>query len=264
MSRAKLQPNLPQSTESGFTIIECLLAIIIVTLLMTAIAPVLALSVATRVQSRRVELATNAARAYIDGLRAGTIPPPPIISTNPPPALPAPNQNLNNCTQNRNYCPPRPANIPLTTPSTTQLYCINFEADSSSPLQAIKGCTDKSSRAMIVQAAAYIPRPTGAGVAQPDPTKGYQLRLRVYRADAFTPGRTLLPGNVNNQPRVAASFTGGTGLGKNQLPLVQMSTEIVTQGTGGTNYLDLCKRLYLQKNPGRSDTDASAACPVNN
>lgn len=257
MSRAKLQPNLPQSTESGFTIIECLLAIIIVTLLMTAIAPVLALSVATRVQSRRVELATNAARAYIDGLRAGTIPAPPIISTTTP--LPAPNPNLNNCTKNRNYCPPVAASTPLTTPTTTQLYCINFDPD-----PARNGCTNKSSRAMIVQAAAYIPRPAGAGAAQPDPTKGYQLRLRVYRADAFTPGRTLLPGNVNNQPRVAASFTGGTGLGKNQLPLVQMSTEIVTQGTQGTSYLDLCKRLYLQQNPGRSDAQASAACPVNN
>lgn len=261
MSRAKLPPNLPQSTESGFTIIECLLAIIIVTLLMTAIAPVLALSVATRVQSRRVELATNAARAYIDGLRSGTIPPPPIITTNPPPALPAPNPNLN-CKQNRNYCPPPPANTPLTTPSTTQLYCINFEANSSSNDQAIKSCTNKSSRAMIVQAAAYIPRPTGA--AQPDPQKGYQLRLRVYRADAFTPGTTLLPGSVLNQPRVAASFTGGTGLGKNQLPLVQMSTEIVTQGTEGTSYLDLCKRLHLQRNPGATDAQASAACPVNN
>jgi hypothetical protein len=120
---------------------------------------------------------------------------------------------------------------------------------------------------MIVQAAAYIPRPAGASVALPDPKKGYQVRLRVYRADAFTPGRTLLPGNAQNQPRVAASFTGGTGLGKNQLPLVQMSTEIVTQGTegtGGTSYLDLCKRLYLQKNPGRNDAQASAACPVNN
>lgn len=259
MSRAKLPPNLPQSTESGFTIIECLLAIIIVTLLMTAIAPVLALSVATRVQSRRVELATNAARAYIDGLRSGTIPPPPIISTTTPLAAPT-NPNLN-CTKNRNYCPPPPANTPLTTPTTTQLYCINFEADPSSPDPARKGCTNKSSRAMIVQAAAYIPRP--AGVA-PDPTKGYQLRLRVYRAEAFTPGTTLLPGSVQNQPRVAASFTGGTGLGKNQLPLVQMSTEIVTQGTEGTSYLDLCKRLYLQRNPSATDAQASAACPVNN
>ncbi len=264
MSRSKLQPKLPQSTESGFTIIECLLAIIIVTLLMTAIAPVLALSVATRVQSRRVELATNAARAYIDGLRSGTIPPPPIISTtSSPPVLLAPSPSLN-CTQNRNYCPPPPASRPLTTPSATYLYCINFEADPTSNDLAKKGCTNKSSRAMIVQAAAYIPRPTGASVALPDPKKGYQVRLRVYRADAFTPGRTLLKGDANNQPRVAASFTGGTGLGKNQLPLVQMSTEIVTQGTEGTSYLDLCKRLYLQKNPGKNDTQASAACPVNN
>ena len=65
-----------QSNESGFTIIESLIAIIVVAILLVAIAPVLALSVATRVQARRVELATQAAKAYIDGVSSGTIPTP--------------------------------------------------------------------------------------------------------------------------------------------------------------------------------------------
>jgi type II secretory pathway pseudopilin PulG len=48
---------------------------IVVSVLMIAIAPVMAFSVATRVQARRVELATQAARTYIDALRTGAIKP---------------------------------------------------------------------------------------------------------------------------------------------------------------------------------------------
>ncbi|NES72920.1 MAG: prepilin-type N-terminal cleavage/methylation domain-containing protein, partial [Okeania sp. SIO2D1] len=47
------QTNL-QESEAGFTIIESLIAIIIVGILMVAIAPVIAFSAATRLQARRV------------------------------------------------------------------------------------------------------------------------------------------------------------------------------------------------------------------
>src|SRR6476469_3620673 len=57
----KLKPQ-----DSGYTIIESLVAMIVVSVLMIAIAPVMAYSVATRVQARRIELATQAASAYID------------------------------------------------------------------------------------------------------------------------------------------------------------------------------------------------------
>ncbi|NES68106.1 MAG: type II secretion system protein, partial [Okeania sp. SIO2D1] len=68
----KLQTNI----NAGYTIMEGLVAMIMVAFLMSAVAPVIALSVGTRVQARRVELATQAARSYIDGLRAGSIPAP--------------------------------------------------------------------------------------------------------------------------------------------------------------------------------------------
>ncbi|MEG5160783.1 prepilin-type N-terminal cleavage/methylation domain-containing protein [Microcoleus sp. AT3-A2] len=73
MSKQRQQQNLPQSRDSGYTIIESLVAMIVVSVLMIAIAPVMAYSVATRVQARRIELATQAARAYIDALRTGAI-----------------------------------------------------------------------------------------------------------------------------------------------------------------------------------------------
>jgi len=75
MSKQRQQQNLPQSRDSGYTIIESLVAMIVVSVLMIAIAPVMAYSVATRVQARRVELATQAARTYINALRTGAIEP---------------------------------------------------------------------------------------------------------------------------------------------------------------------------------------------
>jgi len=252
MSSSKPQLNLPPSTQSGFTIIECLLAIIIVSLLMAAVAPVLALSVATRVQSRRVELATAAAKSYIDGLRSGAILPPPIGTTAPPTGTTAlanavvPSTSSLDCKTNRDYC---------TTP--TNLYCINFDGF---------GCTDNSPknilRAMIIQPIAYNPNQTTPATA----SQGYQLGIRVYRADAFNGTNELKAGKdqKKDQPRVvAASFTGG--LGDKQAPLVEMTTEIVTDlkknPTGSpTKFIDLCKRVYLTKNTGATADEATTKC----
>ena len=72
MTKQKQHQNLSQSRDGGYTIIESLVAMIVVSVLMIAIAPVMAFSVATRVQARRMELATQAARAYIDALRPRT------------------------------------------------------------------------------------------------------------------------------------------------------------------------------------------------
>ena len=56
---------------------EGLVAMIVVaTTLMSAIGSVIALSVGVRIQARRVELATRAAKSYIDGLNSGVISPP--------------------------------------------------------------------------------------------------------------------------------------------------------------------------------------------
>lgn len=46
----------------GVTLLESLVAMLVVGILMTAIAPLIALSAAARVQARRVDQATQAAR----------------------------------------------------------------------------------------------------------------------------------------------------------------------------------------------------------
>ncbi|MFN6070099.1 MAG: prepilin-type N-terminal cleavage/methylation domain-containing protein, partial [Pseudanabaena sp.] len=43
------------SNQSGFSLLEALMAILVVSILMTAILPMIILSTATRVQSRRVD-----------------------------------------------------------------------------------------------------------------------------------------------------------------------------------------------------------------
>lgn len=151
MSKQKPHPNLSQRRDAGYTIIESLVAMIVVSVLMIAIAPVMAFSVATRVQARRTELATQAARAYIDALRTGALRPTGSTPASPPgfPEFnaaanpPAPNGNLNN------------------------LYCYD--------LDETPDCVN-SKKDFYVQ---------GVRNVNNNPTDtGYSLTVRVYRADA--------------------------------------------------------------------------------
>ncbi|WP_008318711.1 prepilin-type N-terminal cleavage/methylation domain-containing protein [Leptolyngbya sp. PCC 6406] len=58
-----------QDTEAGLTLIECLVAIIVVGISVAAIAPAMVLTVATRVQSQKADQALNLAQAEIDRIR---------------------------------------------------------------------------------------------------------------------------------------------------------------------------------------------------
>ncbi|MBE9156850.1 type II secretion system protein [Nodosilinea sp. LEGE 06152] len=59
----------PAQGQQGLTLIECLVAIIIVGLVSSAIAPALVISVATRVQSQKAEQALELAQSEIDRVR---------------------------------------------------------------------------------------------------------------------------------------------------------------------------------------------------
>ena len=153
MTKRQQLQNSSKSRDGGYTIIESLVAMIVVSVLMIAIAPVMAFSVATRVQARRTELATQAARAYIDALRSGAIRPTGSTPASPP-GFPIFNGVAN---------PPAPGN-------RNDLYCYN--------LDEIPGCTD-SKKDFYVQ---------GVSNVQNNPTDtGYSLTVRVYRADAAGP-----------------------------------------------------------------------------
>ena len=203
------QQNLSQSRDGGYTIIESLVAMIVVSVLMIAIAPVMAFSVATRVQARRTELATQAARAYIDALRVGAIKPP--TDPNPTIGFPALDPSVGT--------PPAPAPAPASTNPDNNLYCVNLDQTA--------GCA--GSKEFFVQGAWRNPaNPTN------DPTTtGYELTVRVYRADGFT-GVPM----TTQQQSVANS-----ALGNPQAPLVVMKTQIPPTTDGGASaYRSLCDR----------------------
>jgi len=193
------------SEQAGFTIIESLAGIIVVTIMLVGITPMLAIAVATRVQARRVELGSQAARTYIDHLRTGQLDHPNVSNT-PLANAPAPSGSLNCDGKNGNYCQ---------SPST--LYCVDGDGD--------KNCRANSMTDMLVQG-------VGLNAFSNDATRGYTLLVRVYRADAFRDSTPLTTASVQ------ATFTGGEG--NRKAPLVTSTTEM---STGTTTYTDFRCRL---------------------
>jgi prepilin-type N-terminal cleavage/methylation domain-containing protein len=190
-----------QPQDGGYTIIESLVAMVVVSVLMIAIAPVMAFSVATRVQARRTELATQAARAYIDGLRTGAVKFGVAGSGFP---IPAPPGDL----------------AGAGVPTVGETYCVDMDGG---------GCSQSSNKDFYVQGA-WLNKDTS--ITGGDPTsKGYQLLVRVYRADSFAPDAPPLkpPKGATKQSIV------GSGLGDRTMPVVEMSTEIPATGTPSYN-----------------------------
>jgi len=227
------QSNHPPSasSQSGFTIIESLIAIIVVSILMIGLSPVIVLSVATRVQARRVELATQAARDYVDGVRSGAIDPPgntvnvgdknKNLSKFADEA--APNTTLPTCNTNAGqYCSDDP---------NTGLYCVDRDESG--------GCENNSAKDMIVQAFRSVYE-DGNGDVVNDSEKGYLLGIRVYRADGFQND-----GNLETGQTQLASMGG---LGDRKDPLFKLTTEIPPPinhepDQADSAYQDFCDRL---------------------
>jgi prepilin-type N-terminal cleavage/methylation domain-containing protein len=252
------QPPTP-SAQSGFTLIECLLAIIIVSVLMIAIAPAIALSVATRVQARRVEVATQAARTYVDGLRAQTIPPPPNV-------IYLKNQSSTNNGTDKNLFTDTPGPIGAAdwncTPGYTSklveptlgnagefyckdggnlwsLYCVDKDGDGSCKSSSAQDLIVQSFRTITLPPPPATPNYTALPVDPAEAKKGYILGIRVYRADGLK-GSGALRTSVDAQGRSRRQLAATGGAGDRRAPLVELTTEIRGDQT---NWKSLCERL---------------------
>ncbi|GAA6615696.1 hormogonium polysaccharide secretion pseudopilin HpsB [Scytonema sp. NUACC26] len=232
------------SGESGFTIIESLVALIIAAVLLTVIAPVIVLSTATRLQARRVELATQAAKTYIDGVKTGVITQHPPITTvetdflaNPP------TETSLACPTGNAYCTSPSTSLPS---SKYLLYCIDGDINNGDP-NLEKGCTNNS-KDLIIQVFGYNQQTN-------DSLRGYRLGLRVYRADAFKSGITLKASKENIKQQ--QTFTGGTGLTDVQAPLLEMTTDLSPETT---SFDDLCRRLKPKSAPSNPNPNPNSQC----
>jgi type II secretory pathway pseudopilin PulG len=207
--RYKQKLDIGQIAESGYTIIEGLVAVLLVAFLASAIAPMIALPIGIRAQAKRVELAAQAAKSYIDAVKSDPDQfGPDIVSTTVPSTANAPSAgNALTCNAGE-----------LCTAPTGRLYCVDGDGDNQ--------CTKDSLSDMIVQGIAYNPL-SGAELED-----GYCLGVRVYRADAFKEsgqlGTNLPSTNITNAVINPRS------------PQVMMTTEV---RYSNTSYTDLKNRI---------------------
>jgi type II secretory pathway pseudopilin PulG len=197
----------PPHSQAGYTLLEGLMAVIVVSVMLLAIGPVITFSVGTRFQAKRVELAIQAAKTYIDGVKSGAIPAP-VVKDKPEEKVnqqAAPTGGSLTCDDptNPNLC------------NNKTLYCVDFDGDKDNDG---KPCEATSPVDMVVQGLGY-------NASSTDATKGYQLGVRVYRANSFVSGVTLKQPTAN-EPLTPDSLTTNS-LGNRSLPLVQMSTEVL-------------------------------------
>ncbi len=223
-----LKPKLSKSSESGYSLIESLIAIIVVSVLMVSVAPMIALSVGTRAQAKRLELASQAGKAYVDFLRANSTSEV-IPGSNPPETYAEKNAPSNT---NATQAPTQGdfvADVEGYVDNTNTLYCINFDENS--------GCQSNSLVDMVVQPVRVN---NGANA-----NAGYNLLVRVYRADAFSSNDPLQTEGQNS------AITNA--IGDRTAPMIQFTTSI--SSTGDNKYEDTyCK---INDQIGRSDPN----CP---
>jgi type II secretory pathway pseudopilin PulG len=211
----KLKPrikNKAQSPEAGYTIIESLVAMIMVAALMVAVAPVIVFSVGTRVQARRVELASQAARSYIDAVRSGELDPPTITALatyeDEAPEETEKRASLQNALEScasalDNGDPDTPDDLvycqtEIVNSGFGQFYCADGDGDGV--------CTPNSVADMMVLGGIVVPTGNSQGEknyrngiiqgTQARKDLGYKLLVMVYRASAL--GSTDI--KINNQP----------------------------------------------------------------
>lgn len=274
--RITIRSRIKYKTDGGFTIVESLLAIIIVGILMVGIAPIIVLSVGTRIQARRVEGATQAARTYIEGTRATSIQAPNnrayldlTNSTNTTnqlfDSIPVPLANALSICQTKttatkcptnNYIDPKPATPPAPATfggnpldgKTSSLYCFDVDGDGV--------CSADSLQDMIVQSfrSTTLKEDTiDSATISTDANQGYILGVRVYRASAFD-GNGVLKASIGGNSERAATF--GSGLGDAKAPLVEMTTDITIRGNDPSKlFPNICNRL------GGSKNNNNISCP---
>jgi len=214
--------QLPQkhniNKDAGFTIMESLIAMVVVSSLMLAISPVLILSASTRVQSRRVELSAQIARSFIDGVRSGRITAEDITPVNiniDQNALSS--RNITNSTDGYLISS---ASMPAPT-SPAGLYCVQSDGTIQPPEN---NCEN---RLFFIQARRTSINNSGTN-------DGYRLAVRVYRKDIDFEKTVLANTNTTKNTQAVV------GSGNRQAPLVERIADIANNNT---SFTALCNRL---------------------
>lgn len=221
-TQPKSKGKFRHSSESGYTILEGVMAMVVVSVLMLAVSPVIVLATGIRMQAKRIQLASQAASSYVAYIKTsprrenapGNLENPLEEPTDddPLPTHEAPQLNFDIdglCEQNGEYCG-----------DNNQLYCVDFDGDDS--------CTTDSQVDMIVQPIARLYN----SIAPDDESNqwaddGYVLAVRVYRANAFGGDQPLTNGS-EDEGGVDTSITNA--IGRRNFPLINLQTSVEPTG----------------------------------
>jgi len=221
-------------SESGFSLLESLVAVAVVGILIAAITPMVALTTSARINARRVDQATQAARSYIDAVRSGV-----IDTTNFPNNLVVDNSSSSSTNAQAQYVfnattIPAPT---LTTFPINSTTCQNIA--NNVPAGTVPGiCVSPNGNAyssanpssfysdpqnFFIQPMRSGPLRTVATASTDLKKQGFWLAVRVYRADALFSGLALLKGE---DPACTRTSSFGVPLPRN-CPLVTMRSQIL-------------------------------------
>jgi len=220
-----------RSSELGFTLIESLIAAAVVAILIVSIAPMVALSTTARVNARRLDQATQAARSYIDAVRGGVIDvsqfPDSLVRNN---ALAASANAQGQYTFEAIAAP-----TATTFPSSTMC---NNSANNVSGGTVPGICVDSNGdgfsindpQDLFIQPMRSGPLRTVGTVSTDLTNQGFWLAVRVYRASALS-GTTLLT-ETNSGCIAKPAFANSSPI---TCPIVTMRSQIYLDRTTPVN-----------------------------
>jgi prepilin-type N-terminal cleavage/methylation domain-containing protein len=230
LTRLPLRASSVQSPQrdQGLSLIECLVAIVVVSITLIAITPPIFFITATRVQSRKAEQALQVAQAEIDRVRA--VVERGVYTTADLPAevgsinnVPAPTSIASGVLKSANSSSSCNTYTGATVP-VTALLPVNTDLDPSN----LAACQSQ----FLVQTFRTAGTP-GSSV----PTSGFRLGVRVYSDNP------LLRQNLSGLQTAQASLRFVSGLGdQNRRPLAILYSTIVRNDTSNSlqDYRTVC------------------------
>jgi prepilin-type N-terminal cleavage/methylation domain-containing protein len=214
-----LKKNKNPLKEAGFTLIESLMAVAVVSILVVSIAPMVALSTSARVNARRVDQATQAGKSYIEAVRGK------VYDTAKFPASLLSGVN----TQGQYiFDVAAPTTATFAVPSGCTLNIADATQNNINGGRVPGVCVDANGDGFRVddpQDLVIQPMRSGGTDAEKLADVGFWLAIRVYRADAFATGApALFKGSESECANSQFVFVSGSST---RCPLVTMRSQII-------------------------------------
>lgn len=213
------------------------MAVAVVSILIVGIAPMVALSTSARVNARRVDQATQAAKGYIEAVRGK------VYDTAKFPSSLRSSQNTQGQYTFEGIAAPTTATFPV--PSGCTLNIADPTQNNINAGRVPGACVDSNGNGFSVddpQDLVIQPMRSGGIDAEKLADEGFWLAIRVYRADAFATGApALFKGSESACANSQFVFANGSST---RCPLVTMRSQVILNlklndnktGTGtGTN-----------------------------